>query len=91
VFRCLLTGEPIIPTNRRLTNDQTNQQQVTWEAAYRAFTRAADCRLDQGQAESAEVLFYLGEASDKLGDRQRALDAFSRVTLGRSGCFRCYV
>jgi len=51
---------------------------VTWEAAYRAFTKAADCRQEQGSGESAEVLFYLGEASDKLGDRERALDAFSR-------------
>jgi tetratricopeptide (TPR) repeat protein len=53
--------------------------EITWEAAYRAFQRCADEMEASGQAESAEVLFYLGEACEKLGDRPRALNAFTRA------------
>ena len=60
---------------------ETASIDITWEAAYRAFTKASELRTEYGLDESADVLFYLGEACEKLGDRARALTAFERARI----------
>jgi len=55
--------------------------EVSWEAAHRAFNHAATERQKEGWPESAEVLFYLGESCEKLGDRARAIDAYTRARI----------
>ena len=52
------------------------EERISWEGAYRAFQQAVEFVQQEEKGGDADMLFCLGKACEKLGDRQWALDAF---------------